>query len=242
MATVARLLPALSLALLSACQAVTDDTPETAPPVSTDDASTYVARGNEPGWILKMDGKSLDYQGNYGEKKINVPQPEGRPSFNGMRYLTERLVVDITYANCADVMSGERFTDTVLIQADGEEYRGCGGRKLPPESLDNSNWTIIMIDQLPTLESVKTEVRFADGKISGTAGCNRFTGTYSHQSNIITFGAIASTRMMCPEKQMAQEAKFLALLNGKVTKRYSVEGNLILANESGARATLKPVI
>ena len=47
---------------------------------------------------------------------------------------------------------------------------------------------------------------------------------------------------MCPEKQMAQEARFLALLNGKVTKRYSVEGNLILANESGQRATLKPVV
>jgi heat shock protein HslJ len=242
MAPIARLLPALSLALLSACQPATDTGPETAASASTEDASTYIARGNEPGWILKMDGKVLDYQGNYGETKITVPQPEGRPSLNGMRYVTERLVVDITYASCADVMSGERFTDTVSIRADGKEYKGCGGRKLPPESLNNTSWTIIMMDQLPTLESVKTEVHFADGKISGTAGCNRFTGTYTHQSNTITFGAIASTRMMCPEKQMAQEAKFLALLNGKVTKRYSVEGNLILANESGQRATLKPVI
>jgi heat shock protein HslJ len=47
---------------------------------------------------------------------------------------------------------------------------------------------------------------------------------------------------MCPEKQMTQETKFLALLKGTVTKRYSVEGNLILANENGQRATLKRAI
>lgn len=229
-------LPILSLMLLSACQTVS----ETEPPV--DNTASYIARGNEPGWILKMDGKALDYQGDYGATKIKVAQPEGRPSFNGMRYVTDRLTVDITYASCADDMSGERYSDSVLITAEGKDLKGCGGRKLPPESLDGTAWTIIMMDQMPTLDAPKTEVRFADGKISGTAGCNRFTGNYSHNSNVLSFGAITSTRMMCPEKQMAQENKFLALLKGTVTKRYSVEGNLILANENGQRATLKRAI
>jgi heat shock protein HslJ len=228
--------PMISIVLLSGCQTIPE--PE-APP---SDASAYIARGNEPGWLLKMDGKTLDYQGDYGETKIEVKQPEGRPSFNGMRYVTSRLTVDITYASCTDDMSGERYSDSVTIIAEGKEVKGCGGRKLPPESLDNTSWTIIMLDQLPALDSVKTEVRFHDGRVSGTAGCNRFTGSYSHNSNVLTFDSMATTKMMCPEKQMVQEASFMALLNGKVTKRFTVDGNLIIANERGKRATLKPAI
>jgi heat shock protein HslJ len=222
----------LSLILLTSCQT----TPPAPPP--EDGAPIYTARGNEPGWILKMDGKTLDYEGDYGETKIRVPAPEPRPSFNGMRHVTDRLTVDITYSACADDMSGKRFTDTVSVIADGKQVSGCGGRPLPPESLDDTVWMISMLDQMPTLANVKTEIRFSGGRITGTAGCNRVSGTYSHNGNILTFGDIAATRMMCPEKQMAQEARVLQLLKGKVTKRYTVNGELILANETGQRMTL----
>src|SRR5687768_786849 len=36
----------------------------------------YTARGQEPGWALKIDKGRIDYQGNYGEKLINVARPE----------------------------------------------------------------------------------------------------------------------------------------------------------------------
>ena len=98
-----------------------------------------------------------------------------------------------------------------------------------------------MIDQMPVLDGIATELRFANGTLSGTAGCNRFNGSYAVAGNIVTFGAIRSTRMMCPEKQMAQEARFLSLLSSPLTKRYTVEGGLILSNNTGQRATLKLV-
>lgn len=226
----------LVLPVLGGCQTMLPS----AEPATVD--QVYTARGNEPGWLLKMDSKTIAYEGDYGGTKINIPALEGRPSFNGMRYITERLTIDITYSSCADDMSGKRFADTVTVIADGRQVTGCGGRALPPESLNDTTWTILMIDQLPVLQDVKTEVRFVDGKISGTAGCNRMNGSYSIASNVLSFGDIATTRMMCSEKQMAQEAKFLALLKGKVTKRYSVSGDLILADEKGNRATLQQVL
>ncbi len=230
------LMSLVALPVLAACQTM----PPSGEPVAED--PVYTARGNEPGWILKMDSKTIDYQGDYGETKIRIPAPEGRPSFNGMRYVSDRLTVDVTYSACTDDMSGKRFADTVTVMAGDKQVKGCGGRALPPESLNDTTWTIIMIGQIPVLEDIRTEVRFADGKISGTAGCNRFNGDYSIASNVLSFGPVASTRMMCPEKQMAQEATFLALLADKLTKRYSVEGNLILADDKGNRATLRQVL
>jgi heat shock protein HslJ len=91
----------------------------------------YTARGQEPGWALTIANGRIDYIGNYGEKRINVARPDPRTSFNGHRYETPRLVVDITHGRCNDAMSGHGFADTVTVIADGETYRGCGGQRRP---------------------------------------------------------------------------------------------------------------
>jgi uncharacterized membrane protein len=87
----------------------------------------YTARGQEPGWALKIDKGRIDYQGNYGEKKINVARPEPKPIGNGLRYATDRLTVTITFTRCNDAMSGQGYAHEVNVTADGEDYDGCGG-------------------------------------------------------------------------------------------------------------------
>lgn len=202
----------------------------------------FTAMGQEPGWIARFDAEKIAFEGDYGETKITVPKPEGRPSFNGMRYITDRLTVDVTHSTCADAMSGQRFAETVTVLAAGKEYKGCGGRKLPPESLDGTNWTIVMMDQIPVLPDVPTALRFGGGQVSGSGGCNRISGSYTAKGGDLIFGPLIATEMACAEQQMAQEAKLLALLKGKVSTRYTVNGDLILANESGQRATFKQVL
>ncbi len=101
----------------------------TSPPPDTAAGERYEARGNEPGWHLLIANGRIDYTGNYGEKKISVERPEPRPSFNGRRYETERLTVDITYSRCNDAMSGHGYEHQVMVIADGETYRGCGGAR-----------------------------------------------------------------------------------------------------------------
>jgi heat shock protein HslJ len=222
------------MSILVACQ--------TAAPEQTSPEVYFTARGSEPGWIVRFDSEKIAFEGDYGETKITVAKPEGRPSFNGMRYLTDRLTVDVTHATCTDGMSGQRYAETVTVAANGKEYKGCGGRNLPPESLDGTSWTILMMDQLPVIDGISTELRFADEKVSGNGGCNRLSGSYTTKGGDIIFGALVATRMACPEKQMAQEAKLMSLLKGKVTTRYTVDGDLILTNESGQRATFRQVI
>jgi uncharacterized membrane protein len=103
--------------------------PEKAKPDAAADRETYSALGQEPGWALKIAGGRIDYQGNYGEKKISVARPEPKPSANGRRYVTPRLTVDVTYVRCNDAMSGFGFEHQVTVIADGETYKGCGGAR-----------------------------------------------------------------------------------------------------------------
>ena len=92
-------------------------------------AEAYRALGQEPGWNLNMGAGRIDYVGDYGETRIRVPRPEPRTTFNGRRYETGRLVVDVTYARCNDAMSGQGYEHQVTVIADGTTVRGCGGAR-----------------------------------------------------------------------------------------------------------------
>lgn len=116
----------LLFAATAACvyPAVTSETPGAA-------QESYTARGQEPGWALTIANGRIDYQGNYGDKRINVARPSPRATFNGHRYETQRLVVDVTHGRCNDAMSGLGFADKVMVIADGETFHGCGGERRP---------------------------------------------------------------------------------------------------------------
>jgi uncharacterized membrane protein len=115
----------LPLALVATACASTQ--PREAAPASA--MERYEALGQEPGWqVLIHDGR-IDYSGDYGKKKVSVARPDPRPSFNGRRYVTPRLTVDVTYSRCNDAMSGHGYEHQVMVIADGETFKGCGGAR-----------------------------------------------------------------------------------------------------------------
>ena len=91
----------------------------------------YQAHGNEPGWSVTIHYGRIDYVGAYGDKQLSVIRPEPRPSFNGRRYVTPQLVVDVTYVRCNDAMSGKGYEHRVIVTADGQSFSGCGGARRP---------------------------------------------------------------------------------------------------------------
>lgn len=123
------ILRSLGVLLLAGPAACTYPAVTTPPPAAPTDI--YTARGQEPGWLVTITNDRIDYVGNYGESRITVARPEPRTTFNGHRYETGRLIVDITHGRCNDVMSGHGYADQVMVIADGETYRGCGGERRP---------------------------------------------------------------------------------------------------------------
>jgi len=65
----------------------------------------------------------------------------------------------------------------------------------------------------------------ADGRVSGSAGCNHFMGTYTASGSSLQFGPAATTRKLCaqPEGIMAQEQQFLKALESVATIRQEGE-------------------
>lgn len=90
--------------------------------------------------------------------------------------------------------------------------------------------------EVPPIAGTEVSVVFAaDGRISGTGGCNRFSGSYEMGEDAsVSFSPLAATRMACPPQIMSQEDSFFVAL-GRVT-RFEIEGDrLSLAASDGSR-------
>jgi len=63
-------------------------------------------------------------------------------------------------------------------------------------------------NRLPAMDGflVDVSIRFEAGRVSGSTGCNRYTGSCTVGQGTLEFGSIGSTRMACPPAVMEVEA------------------------------------
>jgi heat shock protein HslJ len=142
----------------------------------------------------------------------------------------------------AEVMEQARAVTTALsatrshrVSADSLELLGADGKtlavyKAQSMQLAGTEWTATGINNgkggVASLVagSTVTLAFGADGRASGSAGCNRYTASYEPARDRLKFGAAAATRMMCATAGvMEQEQAFLAAL-GKV-ETFRMEGD-----------------
>jgi heat shock protein HslJ len=109
----------------------------------------------------------------------------------------------------------------------------------PARPLVGTKWTIdTIVGTGGTSSSVPAGVTAtmtftADGKVSGTTGCNTFGGTATVSGNKITFGDLASTRRACSGGAGSLEADVFRVLEAPATFR--IEGDkLILEAPDGS--------
>ena len=115
----------------------------------------------------------------------------------------------------------------------------CGSSE---PTLEDTTWVLESYGERGNLQAVledseiTAEFKSADGKVGGSAGCNRYFAGYEINKNELTVKSpIGSTMMACPEPVMEQEKQYFSLLetvetfqtkNGKLT--ISSSGNQIL--------------
>ena len=85
-------------------------------------------------------------------------------------------------------------------------------------------------------------LRYAAGSFTGRSGCNRYTAAVERRPGLgtIAVGAIAGTRMMCPQPIMAIETRFLAALGRvKAVERRGDRLRLLYTRDDGGDAALE---
>ncbi|MBF8963081.1 copper resistance protein NlpE N-terminal domain-containing protein [Pontibacter sp. FD36] len=191
----------------------------------------FAAIGNEPFWSLEVDlDKMIEFRvldEEDGSVLTPVPVAEEPEAGEGVVYrvqtVTGNLEIRLIKETCVNTMSGRELPYTVTVLKDDMEYRGCG-MYLRDSRLDGT-WHLAELQakainpkdfgqNQPTLD-----ISLAEGRVSGSTGCNRITGTLEPIADRINFGPIAATRMACPDMEV--ENQMLKLLNDREL-RYKV--------------------
>lgn len=193
----------------------------------------YTARGNEPGWTLRLTSGAAEYTGDYGETRL-AGRVSGREALND---ITNRLTIqedgellfsiEIGHAICQDTMTGLSYPDQVSVTIGSETVSGCGG---DPESLlAGEVWRVTHVDgvEVPGPRAVTMEFD-GDGRLSGQAPCNRYSAPYQMTGEGIVLGQGVSTRMACAPELMELEQSFLTLIQGSLPASIDDEGTLNL--------------
>jgi heat shock protein HslJ len=107
-------------------------------------------------------------------------------------------------------------------------------------SLVGTSWSVVSIDGAPTLQDGPPTMDFAPDGVSGTTGCNRYSGTFRTDGQAMTISAGAMTEMACDGPRGDQEARFIAALPD--IERWQLREDGFLELSGGATLVAEPVV
>jgi D-alanyl-D-alanine carboxypeptidase len=137
-------------------------------------------------------------------------------------------------AKSYQIEAGELY----LLDGDGRailEFVMAGGA--PDLPIEGTDWVLSGYGGKTVLEETEITARFEDGRLSGSAGCNRYFGSYEAREGGLKISEVGSTMMACPDPIMAQEDAYLKLL--KAAKSYQVEAGELYLLDGDGRAALE---
>ena len=144
------------------------------------------------------------------------------------------------YLALLSAVNSREFSDGLLLLLDKQGQLVLKYTAEAPLALEDTSWQANAINngQGGVVSSATTQqviAMFADGKVSGSAGCNNYSASYEISDSQITIGPAMTTRRQCskPEGIMAQEQEFLQAL-AAATRYKLVAGRLELRDSNGS--------
>lgn len=205
-------------------------------------AMPFTAQGNEPFWQAVVEPDELVLTRPYEQQTtLRLPGELRTADRHGREFVAEgesvRATLTVATQLCQDTMSGAQFPHQARLTVNGESYEGCGGD--PLRLFRGAEWVVDDLAGRGIIDRSRLSIRFLeDGRVSGLASCNRYTGRYQFNGEGgVTFSQVATTRMACAPALMNQEEHFLAVLARVATARIGPHGELLLSTPDGDTIT-----
>jgi len=123
------------------------------------------------------------------------------------------------YLGLLSSVNSREIRDGMLLLQDKQGQLVLKYRAESPLTLENTSWQATGINNgrggvVSSATATGVIAMFADGKVSGSAGCNNYSASYEISHSLITIGPVMTSRRLCaePEGIMAQEQEFLQAL------------------------------
>ena len=96
--------------------------------------------------------------------------------------------------------------------------------------LPGTTWELVAMDGAAVAgDAVPTLAFDEQGAVSGSTGCNTFSGEVAIDGNALSFGPLVTTRMACADPAAnAQEEAFLSAMEGVSGYTVDDQGRLVL--------------
>lgn len=101
-------------------------------------------------------------------------------------------------------------------------------------TLADTNWILATLNGQAALSDTEVTIRFEDGQLGGTDGCNRYSTSYTVSGAQIKLDKnVASTMMACAEPIMGQAAAYITALTEAAT--YKIDGGQLTLLDAGGK-------
>lgn len=98
--------------------------------------------------------------------------------------------------------------------------------------LTDMNWRLTSLNGQDLVPETYINIDFDEGgNVSGSNGCNRYSGPYQTGGNSISIGPLMTTMMACPELVMEQEQAYMTALQSATD--YEIRGDKLTLRGDG---------
>jgi heat shock protein HslJ len=109
-----------------------------------------------------------------------------------------------------------------------------------PPPLDGTAWTLAALPGSEIAPSPRVTLQFDAGRVSGSDGCNRYSGAYTVTGGKLELSPLASTQMACAPEVMELAKAFTSALTGARSVRVADRRLELLSDDGTVRAAFDP--